>query len=238
MGSHQVVLRYFPVLGRVQALRHALTDSGVPFEDLRLPISEWAAHREDPTFGGPYRALPTLSWGEATVAETLPIASFVSRRLGEYDGFDDAEIARREAVSSSCYVDVVTRLAEVIRADQTYPGADVGLSLANVLARALPKLERIDAQIPVEGWLGGARPVVPDFFAGETLEVLRHVVGPERDARLAERYPRLWALARRLAERPGLAEARAKRPTAFTARADEAAVLARLRAVDLAAVGL
>src|SRR5262245_28398228 len=85
-GAQGIELRYFQVVGRAQSLRHALSDAGIVFEDVRIPMTEWPARRDDPTFAGPYRGLPTLRWGDATVAETLAIASFVARRLGQYNG--------------------------------------------------------------------------------------------------------------------------------------------------------
>jgi glutathione S-transferase len=235
----QVTLRYFPVRGRAQALRLALTDAGVDFHDLRMPFADWPTRRLDPAIAGPYRALPTLTWGDVTVAETLPIASFVARRLGQYDGLDDAAIARREAIISSCYIDVLVRLADLMRADQTYPGGDMAHGFRTILSRTvLPKLELLDAHLPETAWVGGDRPVVADFFVSETLELVRYLLGPARDAALARRVPRIAALAGRVAERPSLARAHADRPARFAARADEETLVEGLRAVDLSSVGL
>jgi glutathione S-transferase len=227
-----VVLRYFDVLGRAQALRHALADAAVPFEDLRISLSQWPQHKEDPDFAGPYGGLPTLSWGPVIVAETLPIAFFLARRLGHYEGLDDAEIARLEGICSNCYVEVTLRLGELLWADLLYPGVDLASAFPFHLGRMLDKLGRLDAHVPEMGWLGGERPGMADFFAAEAVEAQRYLLGPAREEALQMRLPRLTALAQRVQSRPALAGAWKNRPQQFTARADEIATVERLRALD------
>jgi glutathione S-transferase len=238
MTDARVVLRYFPVRGRAQALRHSLQDAGVDFEDVRVPVADWPRCREDRALSGPYRALPTLRWAGIVLAETLPIAGFIARKLGQYDGIGDDGIARREGICSTCYFDVLQRLVEVIRADQSYPGADCGLTFSVAAPRILQKLSFVEEQVPAGSWIGGAAPVVADFFAVEAFDVLRYVLGPAKSAALAERFPRLTALARAVEERPRLAGAFENRPARFTGRSDEDRVLEQLRVVDLSSLGI
>lgn len=230
MSSPTVVLRYFPVRGRVQAPRHALADSGTHFEDLRLPLADWPARRTDPAFSGRHRALPTLSWGEEFVAETLPLASFLANRLGHYRGLGDAAVAACEAIVSSAYMDVMLRLVEVIRADLLHPGAEPARSLAIALPRVLQKLETLDAAWTGSAFIGGDRPTMPDFFVAEAIEALRYVLGPSHEAWLEDTLPRSHVLAARLRIRPGLAGCWQSRPARFTGRLDEDQVVAGLRA--------
>jgi glutathione S-transferase len=237
MTSVVIVLRYFPVLGRTQALRHALTASGRVFEDLRLPLPEWSTRRTDPRFAGVLRALPTLSWDDSLVSETLPIASFLAKRLGHYEGLDDASVALREAIVSSTYTDIMLRLIEVIRADAHHPGADPARSLVVALPRILQKFELVDASLPKATYLGGERLTMPDFVVAETFETLRYVLGPDRDARLAQQLPRSASLAASLRNRPELAPAWETRPERFTGRSDEDLVISRLRSVELSPLG-
>src|SRR4051794_38880246 len=103
----RVVLRYFPIAGRVHPLRLPLSLANVSYDDVRFTEAEWREQREDEAIGGPYRGLPTLTWGDATISETLAIANFLSRKLGHYDGVADEEIADREAVCSNCYIEVL-----------------------------------------------------------------------------------------------------------------------------------
>ncbi len=236
--SDRVVLRYFPVCGRAQPLRHALADAGVPFDDLRVSLAAWPEHKDDPAFGGPYGSLPTLTWGAATVAETLPIASFHARRLGHRDGLDDAAVARRDAVCSHAYREVMLRVADLLYADFLFPGAEPLRALPNLLGWMLGKLARLDAQLAGDAFFGGAAPDVADFVAAEAVETLRYVIGSGRDPGLRARLPRLAAHADRIRARPAVAEAWASRPSTFTARPDEPAIVERLRAADLSALGL
>jgi glutathione S-transferase len=233
-----VVLRYFPMVGRAQPLRHALADAAVSFDDLRIPLSQWPQHKEDTGFAGPYGGLPTLSWGPVTVAETLPIASFLARRLGHYEGLDDAAIGRLEGICSNCYIEVMLRIGEIIWADLLYPGMDFASAIPRHLARMLDKLGRLDARTPEVGWLGGERPGMADFFAAEAVEAQRYVLGPAREEALHTRLPRLTALAQRVQDRPAIASAWKDRPQQFTGRPDEMEIVERLRALDVALAAL
>ena len=230
------VLRYFPALGRAQPLRHALADAGVAFEDVRVPMTEWPQLRTDAAAAGWFRGLPTLRWDDVTIAETLPIAGFLSRRLGHHDGRDDAAIAWLEAVSSHAYLEVLLRVGDMLWADLVYPGADLGRAIPRLAARMFDKLDRLDARIP-DGFLGGDRPVVADFFAAEAVETTRYVLGASRDAALRARWPRLAGHADRIRARPAIARAWETRPATFTARPDEPVAVARLRAFDYGLLG-
>jgi hypothetical protein len=72
-----------------------------------------------------------------------------------------------------------------------------------------------------------------DFFLAEAVEALRHLLGPDQDARLHERLPHACDHALRIRERPALQQAWLARPAAFTARNDELAILARLHSTEL-----
>jgi hypothetical protein len=173
------------------------------------------------------------------VAETLPIASFVARRLGHYEGIDDAATAQLEAISSFCYVDVTTRLGDLLWADVIYPGANLAVSAPRILGRMLDKLRRLDRLMPEPGgWLGGHGPVVADFFAAEALELMRYLFGGDREPALQERLPRLFAHADAVRARPSLEEEWERRPPNLTANPNENAAIARLRALDSSSLGL
>jgi glutathione S-transferase len=223
-----MILRYFPIVGRAQPLRHALADAGVAFTEVRVERDEWAEAREDPFFGGPFAALPTLSVGKITIGETLAIASYLGRRLGHYEGLEPIEVARLEAITSCCALEVLLRLGELLWAERLYPGVDLANAFARHLARMLDKLGRLDRITPA-GWFAGQRPTCADFFAAEAIEALRHVLGPEREPALAVRLPRLVALAGRVRARPAIRQAWKTRPETFTAMPDEVSLLERLR---------
>jgi glutathione S-transferase len=238
MTSDRIVLHYFPVLGRAQPLRHALADRHIACDDVRIAPADWPRLRTERAIGGPFRALPTLIWGEDHVAETLAIASFVARRSGQYDGLDHAAIARLEALCSCCFLDIMMRLVEVLRADEYFPGGDPARAFALHAPRVLQKLALLEAELGTAEWFGGEEPVNADFFAAEAIEVVAYALGPARRAALDARLPRLAAMATRVRARPALAAANASRPRMLTPRRDEDAVIERMRAVDLSALQL
>lgn len=223
----KITLRYFSVVGRAQPLRHALYDAQLDFNDLQIALPEWSAHKEDPGFAGLFSGLPTLSWDEDTLYETLSISSYLARRLGHYQGLSDAEIAHLEAVCSNCYTEAMMRLGELIWADLIYPGSDLAVALPILLGRMQDKMRRLETATPESGWFGRSAPGMADFFAAEAVECLNYLLG-EPEA-LGQKLPRLASLSRRIRERPTLSAAFSARPAQFTARPDEAAVIARLR---------
>lgn len=231
-----ITLRYFAMTGRAQPLRAALTDAGIPFEDLRFDMQQWQASREQPPVAGPYRGLPTLTWHGQTLAETLPIATFLSRQLGEYEALTPLQIAQREAITSNCYLEVITRMGELIYADLLYPGSDPRHAFIGfALPRALEKLQALEPQLE-HPYLCGQSPGLADFFATEALHVLRYMLGPDRDPALSAKLPNLFTLSHRIASRPN-ALAR-PRNAPFTARPDEPKVIQHLSSADLTPHGL
>ncbi|HLK36122.1 MAG TPA: hypothetical protein VKU41_05175 [Polyangiaceae bacterium] len=233
----KVTLRYFDVTARAQPLRDALACARVAFEDVRISTTDWPSKRADPGFSGPHGSLPTLTWDGATIGETLPIATFVASRLGERQSLDDRALAVRDAVVSSAYLEIIARLGEIVWASVLYPGVEAPRAFAARAPRILQKLERIDTQYAAEAPLRLPRPkpCVADFFAREALTIVRRVLGDAREDRLQARLPRLFELDAWLASELALVGGPARRPTAFTARPDEEAVMATLRAVDVSA---
>lgn len=236
-----IILRYFPVLGRVQALRHALSDAGLDYEDHQIPLDQWPNHKQDPSIAGPFGGLPTLSWNGELVSETLPIATFLSKRLGHYEGLSDVQIAYHESLVSNCYVEGIMRLGEIVWSDLIYSGLDLSGSMPMLLGRVVDKMARLSAIAPSAGFWGDShakRPVMADFFAAETLHALRYVLGPKRDSALRSKMPRLFEIQEALEQRPSVAPAFGARPAQFTGHPMEAAAIEKLRALDLSSVEL
>src|SRR5579864_8894928 len=121
--TDRVLLRYFDCLGRAQPIRNALIDAGIAFEDRRVAISpSWRTLKEQ-AVGGPFGSLPVLEWGDDCVAQALPIAGYVARRLGQYDGLDAMGIARLEMVTSAAYLDIIAELAMMLWVPTAVPEA-------------------------------------------------------------------------------------------------------------------
>ena len=111
MQRQPIVLRYFDIAGRAQPLRYALAEANVAFEDLRVSPEGFQQQRANPEYAGLYQGLPTLTWGGVTIAETLPISSFIANRTGENHSLSDFEVARHQALCSNCYLEVLVRPA-------------------------------------------------------------------------------------------------------------------------------
>jgi len=228
----RVLLRYFDCLGRAQPIRNALVDAGVAFEDQRITVSDsWRTLKEQAE-GGPFGSLPVLEWGDDHVAQALPIAGYVARRLGQYEGLDAIGIARLEMVASAAYLDVIVELAMMIWVPMTVPDAEAGMRFSNHEARILHKLDRFDRMLASRDgpFFGGLRPAVADFFVVEALDMTRAVLGERLDATLL-RASRLPDMRERLARGDAIARyvGEGKRPTRFTGSPNEAESLARIR---------
>jgi hypothetical protein len=237
----RVELRYFEIRGRGQPLRDLLleaaaADATLVFEDLQLSFGDWDRRQQDAEISGAYRALPTLSWDGQVLQETLPIATFLSARLGHYGGRDALAIARLEAISSLCFTDIAATIGLILWAEVDFPGVDLAQAYPRNLSRILAKLASLDASAPEQGWFGGAQPVASDFFALEAWESLCQLLGA-RAAALPARFSRLHALAERTRARPALARGWAARPARCSGNPDEPDVLARLGRVDLSRLG-
>eukprot|EP00523_Entomoneis_sp_CCMP467_P005993 CAMPEP_0168733956 /NCGR_PEP_ID=MMETSP0724-20121128/8563_1 /TAXON_ID=265536 /ORGANISM="Amphiprora sp., Strain CCMP467" /LENGTH=213 /DNA_ID=CAMNT_0008781041 /DNA_START=93 /DNA_END=734 /DNA_ORIENTATION=- len=74
-------LTYFPIPGRGEATRLALTLGGISFEDERIPFAEWKVKK--PTT--PYGSMPLLTLEDGTViAQQRAILRLVGKEVGLY----------------------------------------------------------------------------------------------------------------------------------------------------------
>jgi glutathione S-transferase len=230
--TDQVLLRYFDCLGRAQPIRNALVDAGIAFEDQRVAISQsWRTLKEQAE-GGPFGSLPVLEWKDDCVAQALPIAGYVARRLGQYDGLDAMGIARLEMVASAAYLDVIGELVTMLWVPTSVPDAEAMARFSNHEARILHKVARLDRMLASrdEPFFGGRRPAIADFFVVEALDMTREVLGARFDAAL-HRAPRLGEVRDRIAQRDAIARyvGEGKRPQRITGNPNETESLARIR---------
>jgi glutathione S-transferase len=228
----RVLLRYFDCLGRAQPIRNALVDAGIAFADQRLAVGpSWRALKEQAD-GGPFGSLPVLEWGDDCVAQALPIAGYVARRVGQYEGLDAMGIARLEMVASVAYLDVIGEVAMMLLVPAAMPDAEAATRFSNHEARVLHKVERLDRMLASSGdpFFGGHGPAVADFFVVEAIDMARAVLGERLDAVLRG-APRLAEMRERLAQRDAIARyvGEGKRPARLTGNPNEAESLARIR---------
>ena len=229
-----LILRYFDCRGRAQALRDVLIDARVDFTDDRLAVDpSWYALKGDPAIAGPFGSLPLLCSGERLIAQALAIASYLARRLGQYDGRSAEDIARLEMLTSGAYLELTQPAAELYwswgaPADEAgWPGW-----FAGHVKRLHSRLAGFDALSPEAGrFLGGDAPAVADFFLFEAITEWRLILGPSLLGALDQR-PRLSALLETLrahARDRGCLDP-GRRPIPFTGNPREAEALVRLRA--------
>ena len=211
----RVELAYFDCRGRAQPIRGALTNAkDVVFTDTRVAMEAWPDLKGSTPFAG----LPTMTWDDVALAETLPIASFAAKRLGNYDGLDDARIGYLESVCSLAYTEVILRIGEVLWTDAIYPSVTPKQALAVHLDRVIGKLAGLDRTVASASFLGGDTPAMADYFAFEAVHTIRYVTD---GAKLGDACPSLC----KLADRVEPYARRAQRPARLTARPDEAAVV-------------
>jgi glutathione S-transferase len=228
----RIVLRYFDCVGRAQPLRNALVDAGVAFDDERIAVSpSWRTVKEQAE-GGPFGSLPVLEWGDDCVAETLPIAGYIARRLGQYESLDSMAIAQLEMVASAAYLDVMAEVFMMLWLPTALPDAEATTRFGHHEARILRKIARIDRMLASrhEPFFGGQRPVIADFFVVEAVDIARGALGARIDAALGK-APRLAAMREQLARRDAIARyvAEGRRPTRLSGSPNEGDSLERIR---------
>lgn len=204
MDAGPIVLRYFDCRSRGQALRFALADAGVEFEDERVAIASIPDFRARPE--GPFGQLPILRWGDFELAQTLPIAGYLEDRLapGPRSAEQRAFLAM---ISSAAHLDTQVIFSQLLwrPVDQSEE------KLLDALRRLLhvflaPKLEQLERQLAGCGsaFFGGEAPSVADAFVYESLDRGRSVLGAPF-VRLLDKTPRLAQLELALRERPRIA---------------------------------
>jgi glutathione S-transferase len=162
------VLHYFDCRSRGQALRFAFEDSEVEFEDRRVPVEDLGAFRAracEADLGGPFGALPILEWGEARIAQTLAIATYLSDRL--HGPASVTATAERRAllamVTSAALLDMQVPYRRLLwtPADRT-DGALAGVArgLLDYLGTKLLQLDRVLEEL-AGPLFGGARRRLP-----------------------------------------------------------------------------
>jgi hypothetical protein len=228
-----VELRYFDCRGRGQALRYALIDAGVAFQDVIFQADQsWPEHKAAPGTSGPFSSLPLLIWGEQRVAQTLAIAGYISRQLGHYDGRGDEGVAKLESVTSAAYLDFTSLVSELFRPRVVPVDEQWSLYFSWFVPRIVARpagLERLLAARTAL-FFGGTEPVVADYFVFEALDAWLELLGAPFDQAL-HACPRLRQHRAALSARPALAAylASGRRPSSLTASPLEPEIRERLR---------
>jgi glutathione S-transferase len=228
-----VTLRYFACRGRAQPLRYLLADAGVEFRDELVGLDEgWLAGKENPASGGPFAALPVLSWDDLVLGETLAIAGYLDRRLGHTRGRSDEELARLEMVGSAAYVNLLGLVPTLLVPFPSPHEEDWPAFLqafVEEIPRRVARFERLLAAGSAP-FFGGATPVAADFFVYEVVQMWRALLEARMESALAD-WPRLRAHVAAVEARPRVREYldSGRRPLPITVSPREAEIRARLR---------
>ncbi len=101
----KIVLTYFDIdASRGEAPRLAMIVAGLPFEDRRIPRSEWAAQRDQ----YPFQSLPVLEVDGKVLAHSNTINRYVGKLTGLYPK-DDWQAAQVDEVMDAIE-DITTRI--------------------------------------------------------------------------------------------------------------------------------
>lgn len=228
--SGPVRLRYFDCRSRGQALRFALADAGVPFDDVRVPVEELERFRENahrPEVGGPFGSLPVLEWRGTVVAQTLAIARFLAGQLDEPVGADAQ--ALRDMLANAAHLDMQVPYSQLLWLPADVPGDELEARADALRAHLVRKSEQVDTLLPSHGFLGGPRPCVAEHVIYESVSRALAVFGA-RYRHALDGLPRLRELHEAVEARPAIrALVRADAiPYAVTASPSERTLRARI----------
>lgn len=228
-----ICLRYFDARARAQFLRGYFAARGVEFRDERVPLeadfSSWAVMRDDRTRTGPMQRLPVLHYGENLIPETMVIARFVHRRLGDEDALDSTQNLRHDVLLSIAYTDITLPIAMLIWSDLLFAGVDLPLFARNSLDRLDRTLAVVETSLAEWGWVAamGSRPVtIADCLLWEVLDQARTLFGSRLS--FADK-PQLSALYKECPARGVFEGLLRERACQITGRPGEAAAIAAVQ---------
>ena len=228
-----ITLRYFHARGRAQFIRAFLLVRGVDFVDERIKLDNfdnWYAIRDDRTRTGPMQKLPVLEHKGRLIPETLVIAAYLHREIGDREQLDEDLNLRHDVLASTSYVDLMMPLGTLIWASLLLGAPDITTPAKNTLERIKRTLTVLDKTLAEWRWVEtvGERPVtVADCLLWEELDQAATVFGPHLSfadfpalARFRDEHPARGTFTARLAENP----------CQLTGRPGEAEEIARIRA--------
>ena len=210
---HGCKLTYFPVTSRGESVRLALALSGIPFEDVRIPLPQWRELK--PTT--PWGTLPVLELADGTVVgQSRAITRLVAKGTGLYP--DDEVLA--------AFVDECMDGADDIMSVTYQQGA--GLSGAEKIAKraaacleggatyvSVQRCEKLYERIGAAGPLLTGELTVADLYLFSSVS---HIICGFMDGVTPEflvAFPRVQAVCKAVATLPKLVaywEAEAKLP--------------------------
>jgi glutathione S-transferase len=137
-----------------------LIDSGVEFEDERVPISvEWyTSMKDDPNVVGPLKTLPVLHWDSFMTPGTEAIALYLAHKLGYIADGSLESIIFSAALCASGHEDIITPASQFLYA----AGSNLQKSVDDDFAHYFKQMR--NRILPLEDVLGKKQ-----YFLGDKL---------------------------------------------------------------------
>eukprot|EP00118_Oscarella_pearsei_P012344 m.90365 g.90365 ORF g.90365 m.90365 type:complete len:237 (+) comp36643_c0_seq1:429-1139(+) len=199
----KIVLRYFECQGRAEALRVILADSGVPFDDDRVPLdATWPVKvKPDPTKSGPFQCLPVLNWDSHIIPQTEAIAMYLASKLNYAGDGSPEQAAHCAALCSAAHQDIVQVAIKFLYSPLSAPHKTLEESFHDAVKSVTPRLSQVQEYLGEKSYfLSDEKPCAGDFFLYVAFDQLLDIFGEE----LFRKFGRLKDFHRRVAERPNV----------------------------------
>ncbi|GMR37926.1 hypothetical protein PMAYCL1PPCAC_08125 [Pristionchus mayeri] len=205
-------LTYFELRARGEPIRMMFNIAGIPFEDERIPMADWAEVKEKKI--APFDALPVLEFDGVKFGQTLAILRYVARENG-YGGPDNLSAAIADALADQ-YADFVMAYVpwHIVNAGYVPGDAEALYDSVYVPAKAkhFPYFEAA-LKKSTTGWYANTPELTHvDVFIGASLEWLKRL---DKNAdKFFEGFPLMEAHYKKFFAHPKLQKHLEERPDA------------------------
>lgn len=197
-------LYYFPARGRAELIRWIFTQAGVPYEDIRYTLEEWAKFKPQT----PYGAMPALEIDGKVYGGSGPIARYVAEQhgLAGSSPVENFELATLNDVID----DLVMRIMIMQYDKDETRKAELKKELEGT---HIPKYlgilsKRITDSGCAEGWMFGQKVTYVDLYLTLVADLLLTFVG----ANVLDAYPAVSKLKTSVETLPNIAKWIKERP--------------------------
>ncbi|GMT15470.1 hypothetical protein PFISCL1PPCAC_6767, partial [Pristionchus fissidentatus] len=203
-------LTYFDLRGRAEPIRMLFAIAGLPLEDRRVTMEEWA----DVSKTTPFAALPMLEVDGFKIAQTKAILRYIARETG-YAGSDNLSAAYADSLADQ-FADFITAFVpwHIVNVGYAPGDKDALYESTYVPARAknFPFFEEA-LKKSTTGWIANTPELTyADVMIGALLEMLK-TVDPKADA-LFDGFPLIEAFYKKFFAHPKLQKYLEERPDA------------------------
>ncbi|KAI8824297.1 putative glutathione S-transferase [Fimicolochytrium jonesii] len=202
-------LTYFDIRARAESIRLALTIAGIPFEDVRLPRSEWPAFKEKT----PYGQVPTLEITENgqtfMAAQSEAILRYVARlapESGLYPVEDPLKALRVDEILNACE-DLGKKISPTMREPDAEKKVKTRQELTGPEGELTVFTKKINARLDPSGYvLGGDKPTIADLELNGAMWWMSSGLLDGVDPAWVNQFDRICKLRDKLAAHPKVKE--------------------------------